>query len=243
MKVTSHLRKTANNISPRAWFISLLVCLVVVVAGAVILNEYKVAQQHAETDDEWSLIARPITLEDHTIGTIGAPVQLIVYSDFECTYCKALFKTDIPKLQAQFPNQLVVAYRHRVLVSDPSSKIEEEASECVAQAGGNDAFWKFAESMFDQSSSVDKKDSTVLAAFATQAGADPQTYAACMKAGAGAPEVDKDNLEASIAGITQDPSILLKSAHRALIVSGEYYSQLYTGITYLLETNSQINGR
>jgi hypothetical protein len=59
-----------------------------------------------------------------------------------------------------------------------------------------------------------------------------------METGAGKARVEKDALEASVAGVSQDPSILLKSSTRALIVNGDYYSQLVTGIQYLLSTNA-----
>lgn len=202
-------------------------------------NERVVAEQHTHTDNDWSLIARPITLQDHTIGDVAAPVQVIVYSDFACKYCATLFQETIPELRKVFGNQIVIAYRHRVLSSAPQSKIEEEASECVYQGGGNIPFWNFANLMFVQPLSVNKNDPALLSNFAQKSGAGFTAYGTCMSTHAGATRVEADTLEASVAGIDTDPSVILKSRSRALVIKSGRYSLLYTGIQYLLNSNTQ----
>jgi protein-disulfide isomerase len=240
MSLISPLQRVIKKRSASFWILFLGAVFIVVVGGLIYIDERKAVLQQSQTDREWSLIGRAIGPQDHTIGNISAPIQVIVYSDFECQYCKLLFESQIPKLQTVFGNQIVFAYRHRVLTTEPASEVEEEASECVYQAGGNNAFWKFATAMFDQSSSTNDRDMKVLTDIAVQAGVDPTNFATCMDVGAGKNRVAQDTLEASIAGIDQDPSFLLKSAHRALIVQGDYYSQIYSGIQYLLDTNKQI---
>jgi protein-disulfide isomerase len=235
--------RIVRRASPATVALVAIVAMCVIALGYYEYNQIKVARQHTATDKDWSLIVPSITAADHTIGDLHAPIQVIVYSDFECKYCEALFRGDIPKLQQAFPHQLVIAYRHRVLDSDPASDVEEEASECVAQSGGNEAFWKFAYSMFAQPKSVDKKNTDTLESLALQAGAHKEQYESCMRLGAMKAEVNAQTLQASIAGISLDPSAVLKSAHRAIVVQGEHYSQLETGIQYLLDTNAQMQSR
>jgi len=216
-------------------------CLIV--AGVIFYNEYRVARDHAKTSTEWSLIARPISRSDHTIGDVSAPIQLILYSDFQCPYCASFFSKTLPRLQAKYGNKLVIAYRHMPLPSRPQALPQAEASECAYQLGGNDAFWSFAHEMYAIPGFEDGIDMSILPSIATKVGVNEAAFNACVEGGRGEARVAEDKLEGSIAGLSLTPSMILKSKHRAVIVQGNYYSQLDAAIGYLLETNAQIEGR
>lgn len=234
------MRLKTKNLSSTKVILSGLVIVILLARITYVLNENVVAVQHTKTDTESSLIARSITNEDHTIGDLSAPIQMIVYSEFDCQYCKSFYETTMPKLKARFGNNIVVAYRHFPLASHPNTQIKEEASECVYLKGGNDAFWKFTKKMF--SAPQDRiMDAESLAVISLESGVSKELFISCMNNGEGKSRVLKDKLEGSIAGVYQTPSILLKSKHRALIVGGNYYSQLSAGIVYLLDTNMQID--
>ncbi len=244
MNLTSLLRSLNNKIFSAKWAALFLLGVLLIGVGIFfVLHERAVSRQHTATDTDWSLIGRQVSERDHTIGNVNAPIQVIVYADFECKYCADLFKTDIPKLQAKFGEQIVIAYRHLPLPIYPGSEVESEASECVYQLGGNDAFWKFAREMFSLPKGVKKTNPDVLLKTAVSAGVDGGKFTTCMQQGGGKARVEEDKIEGSIAGMTMTPSLLLKSAHRALVISGNYYSQIYTGINYLLDTNNQIAKR
>jgi len=214
-----------------------------IIASVIVLNERKAAENYARTDSEWSLIVRPITSDDHTIGDISAPIQLIVYADFQCRYCGSFFNKTMQRLQAEYGNKIAFAFRHLPLPDQPQAEIEGEASECVYQVGGDTAFWKFAHEMYSIPNFYKGIDLLTLPNIAQKAGADGDAYNACMKAGKGKERVAKDKLEGSVAGLDITPSTVLKSEHRAVIVKGDYYAQLTAAIDYLLETNAQIEDR
>src|SRR5262245_16056838 len=100
-------------------------------AGFALQNERAARTQHERTDASWSLIARAITDKDHVIGRVGAPIQLVVYADLSCPYCKSFFKKTLPSLQEQFGDSIVVAYRHLPLASHSRARAEAIAAECV----------------------------------------------------------------------------------------------------------------
>lgn len=214
-----------------------------IVAGVIFYNEYRVARDHAKTNAEWSLIARPISARDHTIGVVSAPIQLILFSDFQCTYCASFFAKTLPKLQARYGNKLVVAYRHMPLPSRPQALPIAEASECIYQLDGNDAFWRFTREMYAIPDFGKGIDLSILGSIAHKVGVDEAAFNACVSEGRGKERVAQDKLEGSIAGISITPSMILKSRHRAVIVQGNYYSQLDAAISYLLETSAQIQER
>src|SRR3989344_8431092 len=83
----------------------------VLLATAALLYFIGIAQSDVEILDSSSDAPyfRPLTSRDHVIGSIDAPVQLVVYSDLSCKYCKAFFLTSLPALQKHFGDELVVA--------------------------------------------------------------------------------------------------------------------------------------
>ena len=55
--------------------------------------------------------ARPIDDTDHILGKLDAPVQLIVYNDFENQFC-ADFYSIIEEVKDYFGDKVVIALRH-----------------------------------------------------------------------------------------------------------------------------------
>jgi protein-disulfide isomerase len=58
-----------------------------------------------------SLLATPITLEDHVQGPPDAAVTLLQYGDYECPYTR-MSRHSIHQLQRELPDRLRFVYRH-----------------------------------------------------------------------------------------------------------------------------------
>jgi len=95
---------------------------------------------------------RDITNEDHILGNPGAQVSIVEYSDFECPFCARLHQT-LTRIVEDFDGEVNWVYRHFPLSSIHfRAYAAAEASECVAELGGNDAFWEFADGLFSNQS-------------------------------------------------------------------------------------------
>lgn len=93
---------------------------------------------------------RPLDATDHLIGSLDAPVVILEYSDLECPYCKRFHDT-MNQIMAEYgkSGQVAWAYRHFPILSNhPDAAKVAEASECAAELGGNEAFWKFLDKVF-----------------------------------------------------------------------------------------------
>jgi protein-disulfide isomerase len=104
---------------------------------------------------------RPITAEDHILGDPNAPVKIVEYSDFECPFCKRFHGTMNQVMDEYGENgQVAWIYRHFSLDSlhPVKARLEAATSECVAEIGGNDAFWQFAEKFFAVTPSNNRTD-------------------------------------------------------------------------------------
>lgn len=105
----------------------------------------------------------PVGDSDHIRGNPNASVTIVEYSDFECPFC-ARFHPTMVKILDEFPNDVNWVYRHFPLSSIHSSALDAAmASECAAELGGNDAFWQFADKLFDNQKQLGKDLYTSLA--------------------------------------------------------------------------------
>ncbi len=96
-----------------------------------------------------SITVRQIGREDHLWGPIDAPVQLIIYDDFECPFCAQFYET-VNRAKAEFGNDLVVAVRHFPLISHEQAIPAAIASECAAE---QEKFWEMYKELFEDNKS------------------------------------------------------------------------------------------
>ena len=91
---------------------------------------------------------RPIGGEDHVLGNADAPVELVLFSDMQCPFCKQ-FHATLKQIESEYGDQVVIAFRHLPLEQrHPNAKPLAEGSECAAELGGNDAFWAYLDEVF-----------------------------------------------------------------------------------------------
>jgi protein-disulfide isomerase len=87
---------------------------------------------------------RPVDETDHVWGDIKAPVQFIVYDDFECPFCAEFYVT-LKQVKEHFGDQVVIAFRHYPLTIHPLAVPAALAVECAAEQG---KFWEMYDKLF-----------------------------------------------------------------------------------------------
>ena len=157
-------------------------------------------QQQARTR---ATAPRPVSrARDHIRGNPDAPVTLIEYSDFECPFCKR-FQPTLKRVVDESRGQVRWVYRHFPLEALHPLKARKEAvaSECAAELGGPDAFWKFADRLFELSPSHNRTVvETVLPQVAREIGLDQDRFAACLTDGRHDQRVARDVQEGFATG-------------------------------------------
>lgn len=158
-----------------------------------------------------------VTERDHVRGDLDASVTIIEYSDFECPYCTNFHGT-MKQVIETYPNDVSWVYRHFPLSSlHPGAQKKAEASECVWQLGGDDAFWAFADAVFSQQPAV-----ADLGSFAAQvAGVNQNDFQNCLDSGDYASFVNDHFTDGANAGVTGTPG--------SFIIDGGGASQLVPG--------------
>jgi len=126
---------------------------------------------------------------DHVRGNPNAPIMLIEYSDYECPYCK-LFHETLQRIMTEYGPSGKVAWTYRHLPIQqlhPNAAKIAEASECVAQNGGD--FWKFSDSIFGGREIKETTNMSKLSEYAVAAGANKTQFDTCLASGNNAEKV------------------------------------------------------
>ncbi|EDY16627.1 DSBA oxidoreductase [Chthoniobacter flavus Ellin428] len=110
----------------------------------------------------------------HRLGPANAPVQIVVYSDFQCGFCRQLAPV-LQHLEDNFPQKVAMLYRHFPLAGHPRAWPAAMASECAAEQG---AFWKYHDKLFNEGGDL---SDTKLLELASSLGLDPQRFQACLQ--------------------------------------------------------------
>lgn len=147
---------------------------------------------------------------DHIFGDPRAPVSLIEYSDFECPFCKR-FHATAQEIVDTYPGKVNWVYRRFPLgMHYPGAQKQAEASECVAQIGGNEAFWKFTNAIYHRTSSGGSGFPLAqLAPLGREIGVNDKQLQDCIDSGKNAARVQEDLNEGAAIGVTGTPASIL----------------------------------
>lgn len=154
----------------------------------------------------------PITAADHVRGDLSkAKVVMIEYSDYECPFCKNGTAT-ISKVFKSYGTDVAWIYRHFPLSFHQNAQKEAEASECVASLGGNDAFWKFTDKIYERTTSNGLGFAlTALGPLAKEVGVDQAKFQDCLNSGKFAQTVSDQEAGGAAAGVDGTPATIIIS--------------------------------
>ena len=71
--------------------------------------------------------------EQVTLGHDSAPIIVMVFSDFECPYCRRFVADSFPKFQAEFvdSSKAQFIFRHLPLDIHPAALLAAQSAECA----------------------------------------------------------------------------------------------------------------
>jgi protein-disulfide isomerase len=172
-----------------------------------------------------------VTSDDHVRGASNPKVYLIEYSDYECPFC-ARFHETAQQVLDEYGNDVAWVYRHYPLDQiHPQARPAAIASECVAEIGGEDAFWNFTDAIFADQTSLDD-----LEAVASSVGAG-SGFASCLESEKYDSLVTTQLTEGTNAGVRGTPgNFLVNQAGDVWFIPGAYpYEQIQPMIDEALQ--------
>jgi len=155
----------------------------IIIAGAVFYvnrsggDTQQPEDGHGVNGDEIAL--QEISEDDHILGSPNAKLTIVEFSDIDCPFCAQFHKTMVRVIDDYGAGgEVAWVYRHFPLAQlHPAAPTKAEASECVAELGGNQAFWDYLDILFERT------DETVgdLASIASEVGVDDTAFGECME--------------------------------------------------------------
>jgi len=89
-----------------------------------------------------------IDLRDaHRLGPKGARVELVVFSDFQCSFCKRAAR-EIRRIHTRYPGRVAIYFKHFPLTYHPQSIKAAMAAEAAALQG---KFWEMHDLLYANS--------------------------------------------------------------------------------------------
>lgn len=189
--------------------------LAIAAGGAIVALAVYISVPKAPPASEGDpALVRPVSSADHILGNPAAKVMIIEYSDFDCDYCKALHDTlhqvianegadgDVAWVFRQFP----------LIELHPNAFKHAQAAECAAVAGGNDAFWKFADELYANQPT----DPSQYGTFAQKLGIPGDAFVSCFSHAS-------ESVDARITA-DRDNALLMKAAgtpYSLIVVAGK----------------------
>lgn len=162
----------------------------------------------------------PIDAADHFFGRFEAPVQMIVYSDFQCPFC-ADFAQTMKQVEKEFSDKVAVVFRHYPLAGHRQAKKAAQASECAAEQG---QFWQMHDKLFADNAAK-RMSVEQFKKNAADLGLDQNKFNQCLDSERFEAKVAEQMAEGQKAGVTGTPTIFLNGN----IYPGAYPFEDFTG--------------
>jgi len=195
----------------------------VLIAGAVFLVGKSGTAPNPNTNPDGSFTARPYTPGvDHILGNPNAKVKVVEYADLECPYCKT-FNTTMYQVMDYYGASGDVAwiYRHFPLTQIHSkAPTEAQAAECAADQGGDAAFYKYLDAVYEVTPGSNGLDLAELPKIAGQLGLNVATFNSCLSSGKFAQRVQDSYNEVIKLGAQGTPYTLIMVGTEAVALNG-----------------------
>jgi protein-disulfide isomerase len=179
----------------RSWIILLLVGLVCALTGQV-----GASQSTTLKDILASLEKGP------ALGSPSAPVTIVEFSDFRCSFCKKFWADTLPKLKKSYfeKGTAQFVFRHFAILGKQSEQAAL-ASECAAEQG---KFWQYHDKLFANQAALGFTESK-LKGYAGELRLQQTKFDACLTSGKYNSKVEQETVTAAYLGGRGTPMFLV----------------------------------
>ena len=225
------------------WKYSTFVLIVVVIIGGFFVftgNNFPATTGNnavAQQPDTQPSVVKASIDDDPVLGNANAPITIIEFSDYQCPFCRKFWTETLPSIQKKYidTGKVKFVYRDLPLTSiHPSAQPAAEAANCVREKGGDEAYFKMHDKIFQEGNILDGGDpikgpvrgtaqftSVDLKKWAKDLGYD---ISSCLDSGKYKTEIEKDISDATAAGGQGTPFfVIMKSGDKEGVpLSGAY---------------------
>lgn len=149
------------------------------------------------------LLAPPLEDLDHTQGEPDAPLQLVMFGDFQCPFCLGA-QSILRRVRERLGDRLLFGFRHLPIPErHPLAPLAAEASEAAAAQG---LFWEFHDALYANQPKLSRE--TILDV-AKDLGLNVERLTAEIESGAHRDRIARDLASAEASGATGTPTFFV----------------------------------
>ena len=140
-------------------------------------------------------------------GSDKAPVTLIEFSDFQCSFCRKFWQTTLPQIEKKYisTGKVKFVYRHFAILGKPSMAAAQ-AAEC---AGEQRKFWEYHDKLFASAASPLAFTNGRLKGYAKELGLKSQDFNQCLDSGKHLKKVEGETATGGFLGARGTPAFFL----------------------------------
>jgi len=140
-------------------------------------------------------------------GTDKAPVTLIEFSDFQCSFCRKFRQTTLPLLDKKYisTGKAKFIYRHFAVLGKPS-EMAAQGAECAGEQG---KFWEYHDKLFASAGSPLAFTDGKLKSYAKELGLKSQAFNQCLDSGKHLKKVEGETAIGAFLGARGTPAFFL----------------------------------
>ena len=150
-----------------------------------------------------TLVAAAERAPGPTKGRQDAPITIVEFSDFQCSFCWKFWKETLPKIEAEYINTGKARFVFRNLVAlGPVSERAAEAAECAWEQG---QFWAYHDRLFEKRGQLAFTDARLM----KELRLDPVALDACIASGRHTGRILSESALARRLGASGTPTFLI----------------------------------
>ena len=164
-----------------------------------------------------------------TLGSASAPVTIVEFSDFRCSFCKKFSADTLPKLKQSYFEKGTVyfVFRHFAILGKQSEEAAL-ASECAAEQG---KFWQYHDKLFATQSGLGFNESK-LKGYARELRLNEANFEGCLRTGKYRYKVERETMTAAYLGGRGTPMFLV---NELLVVGAQPFETFQKVIDQAME--------
>ena len=146
--------------------------------------------------------------DDPVLGNANAPVTMIEFSDFQCPFCRKLWRDALPQIKAKYidTGKAKFVYRDFPLDIHPMAEATAQAAQCANEQG---KFWQYHDKVFEEQDKLGQGTIQYtlndLKQWAKEIGLNVAQFNSCLDSGKYTQEIEKDLQDGIAAGVTGTP--------------------------------------
>jgi protein-disulfide isomerase len=192
----------------------------IAVAAAIVIAAVLIFVNREDSSNTTDVAWNDLPTEGRYLGSADAPVNFVVYSDFQCPFCKQFDTQDLPKVIQNFVSEgkVRVEWRPMPIISnakniplDSPDNESVQAAEAAMCAADQNQFWPYSEALYGAQGAENSGifSDAMLKQTAADLSLDTAAFDKCLDSGAKQDEVLKLRQAGLDAGVQGTPTFLI----------------------------------